>query len=62
MDVPAAMTFGALLRELCVDAGLTQQELARSAGLSERTISDLERGISIAVRSTTVQLLAILGL
>lgn len=58
MDDPAAMTFGALLRELRVDAGLTQQGLARLAGLSERTISDLERGISLAVRSTTVQLLA----
>jgi len=58
MDEPAAMTFGALLRGLRADAGLTQQELAELAGLSERTISDLERGISVAVRSKTVQLLA----
>jgi tetratricopeptide (TPR) repeat protein/transcriptional regulator with XRE-family HTH domain len=58
MDKPAAMTFGVLLRELRVAAGLTQQELARLADLSERTISDLERGISLAVRSKTVQLLA----
>jgi transcriptional regulator with XRE-family HTH domain len=33
-----------LLRELRVEARLTQEELAEAAGLSPRTISDLERG------------------
>ena len=39
-DVP----FGALLRRLRQDAGLTQEELADGAGLSARAISSLERG------------------
>ena len=39
-DVP----FGARLRRLRQDAGLTQEELASKAGLSARAISSLERG------------------
>jgi tetratricopeptide (TPR) repeat protein/transcriptional regulator with XRE-family HTH domain len=58
MDEQGTMSFGALLRQLRTDTGLTQQELARSAGLSERSVSDLERGVTLAVRNTTVQLLA----
>jgi tetratricopeptide (TPR) repeat protein/transcriptional regulator with XRE-family HTH domain len=58
MDEPGTITFGALLRQLRIDAGLTQQELARLAGVSERSVSDLERGVTLAVRNTTVQLLA----
>jgi tetratricopeptide (TPR) repeat protein/transcriptional regulator with XRE-family HTH domain len=54
----AALSFGALLRQLRIDAGLTQEELAHAAGLSARSISDLERGITVAVRNRTVQLLA----
>jgi transcriptional regulator with XRE-family HTH domain len=41
-DDPAR--FGLLLRSRRLDAGLTQEELARRAGLSARTVGDLERG------------------
>ena len=37
--------FGQNLRQARVAAGLTQAELARKAGLSENTISRLERGL-----------------
>jgi DNA-binding XRE family transcriptional regulator len=40
----APSTFGALLRQHRLSAGLTQEELADLAGLSARTIADLERG------------------
>lgn len=36
--------FGSVLRQLRVDASLTQASLAERAGISARTISDLERG------------------
>jgi predicted ATPase/DNA-binding XRE family transcriptional regulator len=38
-------TFGELLREYRLRAGKTQEELGAGAGLSARTISDLERGV-----------------
>jgi tetratricopeptide (TPR) repeat protein/transcriptional regulator with XRE-family HTH domain len=53
-----ALSFGALLRQLRIDAGLTQEELAHAAGISARSVSDLERGVTVAVRVRTVQLLA----
>jgi predicted ATPase/DNA-binding XRE family transcriptional regulator len=37
--------FGDRLRRWRVEAGLTQQQLAELAGLSARTVSDLERGV-----------------
>jgi transcriptional regulator with XRE-family HTH domain len=43
-DQPA-LDFGGLLRELRVAARLTQEELAEAAGLSPRTVSDLERDV-----------------
>jgi transcriptional regulator with XRE-family HTH domain len=52
------MTFGALLRRLRTDAGLTQEELAEAAGVSSRSISDLERGINLTPRRDTARLLA----
>ena len=58
MAEPAVLSFGALLTQLRIDAGLTQEELAHAAGVSARSISDLERGITVAVRMRTVQLLA----
>ncbi len=55
---PPAVPFGGLLRRLRIDAGLTQEELAEAARLSYRSISDLERGISLAPRKETIRLLA----
>lgn len=52
------LTFGALLRRYRRDAALTQEELAERAGLSLRTIGDIERGIPRVYRSDTVDLLA----
>lgn len=45
--------FGQLLRRHRVDTRLTQEELAERAGLSVRTLSDLERGCRKPRRSTT---------
>jgi transcriptional regulator with XRE-family HTH domain len=39
-----ALSFAGLVRQLRAGAGLTQEELAGSAGLPVRTLSDLERG------------------
>ena len=51
-------SFGALLRQLRTDAGLTQEELAEAASLSHRSVSDLERGINLTARKETARLLA----
>jgi tetratricopeptide (TPR) repeat protein/transcriptional regulator with XRE-family HTH domain len=56
-DQPA-LEFGGLLRELRVKAQLTQEELAEAAGLSPRTVSDIERGISRKAHKDTARLLA----
>ena len=45
-----ALSFAGLLRQLRDDAGLTQEELAEAAGLSTRSVSDLERGVNRAAR------------
>ena len=50
----AGLGFGGLLRRLRDDAGLTQDELAEAAGVSQRAISDLERGINRTARKDTV--------
>jgi predicted ATPase/class 3 adenylate cyclase len=54
----AAPGFGPLLRQLRAYAGLTQQELAEAAGLSPRSVRDLERGIHRTARTGTAGLLA----
>jgi transcriptional regulator with XRE-family HTH domain/tetratricopeptide (TPR) repeat protein len=51
-------SFGELLKRLRADAALTQEELAESAGLSARAISDLERGVNPTARRDTTRLLA----
>ena len=52
-----------LLRQLRAEARLTQQELAKAAGVSPRAVSDLERGInSTARQDTAVRLAGALGL
>ena len=53
-----ALGFGGLLRRLRDEAGLTQEELAEAAGLSPRSVSDLERGIHRTARKDTAELLA----
>jgi predicted ATPase/transcriptional regulator with XRE-family HTH domain len=50
--------FAGLLRRLRAEAKLTQEELAEAAGLSPRTLSDLERGISRTAHKDTAILLA----
>ena len=47
-----------LLRQLRAGAGLTQQELAKAAGVSPRSVSDLERGINRTARQDTAVRLA----
>ena len=51
------LTFGALLRDYRLRAGLTQEALAERSGLSARGISDLERGLNRAPRRDTVAML-----
>ncbi|MFE2061356.1 ATP-binding protein [Streptomyces sp. NPDC059467] len=51
------MTFGEMLRELRRTAGLTQEALAEAAGLSARSIRDLERGHRERPQRRTVELL-----
>ena len=55
---PPGDGFGSLLRASRRAAGLTQEGLAGRAGVSARTISDLERGLSGAPQRQTVALLA----
>jgi tetratricopeptide (TPR) repeat protein/transcriptional regulator with XRE-family HTH domain len=54
-EVP--VTFAALLRELRTGGRLTQEELADAAGLSQRTVGDLERGAAATPQRETVRLL-----
>src|SRR5215469_9652321 len=59
--VPVAepgLSFADLLRRLRAGARLTQEELAEAAGLSPRSVSDLERGIHRTAREGTALLLA----
>jgi tetratricopeptide (TPR) repeat protein/transcriptional regulator with XRE-family HTH domain len=58
MAEQAGLSFGGLLRQLRTDAGLTQDELAEAAQVSQRAISDLERGINATARKDTAVLLA----
>jgi predicted ATPase/DNA-binding XRE family transcriptional regulator len=53
-----ASGFGALLREYRHAAGLTQEELAERAGISPRSISEMERGGTHVPRRDTIGLLA----
>ena len=50
--------FAGLLRQLRAEAGLTQEELAEAAGVSPRSVSDLERGIHATAHKDTALLLA----
>ncbi|MEU5127394.1 helix-turn-helix domain-containing protein [Streptomyces mobaraensis] len=55
---PAGGDFGAHLHALRTGAGLSQAELAQSAGVSVRGLSDMERGCSRGPQRRTVQALA----
>ncbi len=55
---PLSLRFGELLRDYRRTAGLTQEELAERAGISPRSISEMERGGAHVPRRDTVALLA----
>jgi tetratricopeptide (TPR) repeat protein/transcriptional regulator with XRE-family HTH domain len=52
------VNFAGVLRRLRIGVQLTQEELARAAGLSVRAVSDLERGVATTPHRDTVRLLA----
>jgi tetratricopeptide (TPR) repeat protein/transcriptional regulator with XRE-family HTH domain len=54
----SALSFAGLLRQLRAEARLTQEELAETASLSRRGVSDLERGINRTAHKDTALLLA----
>jgi non-specific serine/threonine protein kinase len=58
----SAAAFGQALREYRYARRLTQAELAERAGLSERAVSDLERGLKTPQRTTVRLLSGALGL
>lgn len=58
MEQQPALGFGGLLRRLRGAATLTQEELAQAAGISTRSVSDLERGINRTAHKDTALLLA----
>ena len=58
MAMQPPFSFAGLLRQLRIEARLTQEELAGAAGLSPRSVSDLERGINRTARKDTALLLA----
>jgi predicted ATPase/DNA-binding CsgD family transcriptional regulator/DNA-binding XRE family transcriptional regulator len=63
MAEQATSGLAGLLRQLRAEARLTQQELAKAAGVSPRAVSDLERGIHRTARQdTAVRLAGALGL
>src|SRR5712664_245159 len=53
-----ALTFAGLLRRLRAESKLTQEELAAAAGVSPRSVSNLERGINRTAHKDTAALLA----
>jgi len=58
VDERSGLSFAGLLRQLRAEARLTQEELAEAAGLSPRSVSDLERGINRTAHKDTALLLA----
>jgi WD40 repeat protein/transcriptional regulator with XRE-family HTH domain len=53
-----ALSFAGLLRRLRAGAKLTQEELAAAAGVSPRSVSNLERGVNRTAHKDTAVLLA----
>ncbi|HEV2371139.1 MAG TPA: tetratricopeptide repeat protein [Streptosporangiaceae bacterium] len=62
MDGRHGRGFGAMLRAVRVDRGLTQEDLAEAAGLSVRAVGELERGRAVPHRDTVGRLSAALQL
>ncbi|HEX9043063.1 MAG TPA: helix-turn-helix domain-containing protein, partial [Trebonia sp.] len=58
MTEQPALSFAGLLRQLRAEAKLTQEELAAAAGVSPRSVSNLERGINRTAHKDTAVLLA----
>lgn len=58
MAVQPELSFAGLLRQLRAEARLTQEELAEAAGISPRSVSDLERASTAAPIRTPAALLA----
>ena len=58
MAEQSLLSFAGLLRQLRVEAKLTQEELAEAAGVSPRSVSDLERGINRTAHKDTALMLA----
>ena len=57
------MSLASILRQIRSLAGLTQEELAERAGISARTVSDVERGLRVRMyKDTAVRLADALGL
>ncbi|MCW3818805.1 tetratricopeptide repeat protein [Micromonospora sp. DR5-3] len=56
--MPEGMAFGPLLRRLRLDADLTLEQLAARSGVSDRAISDMERGVSQGPQARTVTAIA----
>jgi transcriptional regulator with XRE-family HTH domain len=54
----SVLSFAGLLRQLRAEARLTQEELAQAAGISPRSVSDLERGVTHTAHKDTAVLLA----
>ena len=58
MAEQSGLSFAGLLRRLRSEARLTQEELAEAAGVSPRSVSDLERGVNRTAHKDTAVLLA----
>jgi len=61
-DLGGISAFSALLRQHRLAAGWTQAMLAERAGIAERTIQDLERGVAVPRRATVRRLVNALAL
>lgn len=53
---PEGAVFGARLREIRQRRGVTQQDLARTAGMSEAYISNMEHGLKVPSLTTILRL------
>ena len=55
MDAVTDETLGVALKKLRTAAGMTQEELANQAGISARTVSDVERGLRVVLHRSTAR-------